>query len=57
MIRSGGVGIFAFGELVLFGSEGGNWWDLFCSEGKVGEQCGSFSHDSGYSEQRYHKLD
>ena len=32
------------GELVLFGSAGGNWWDLFCGGKKVGKQCGKFVH-------------
>ena len=36
--------IRVFGKLVLFGSVGGNWWDLFCGWKKVGEQCGSFLH-------------
>ena len=33
-----------FGKLVLFGSVGGNWWDLFYGGKKVGEQYGSFLH-------------
>ena len=30
------------GELVVFGSGGGSWWDWFCGGRKVGELCGSF---------------